>query len=139
MRFSLRTVLLILLVALTALLGSCSIASVSIADRISMFVSSLNTDRSTTSQNLDPATVAPTPTQWNSFFGTQYEPYAFSPNPPNNTSDPNNVQTNIIGSGSSGWNFAYKFVMVNVGTGSDDWRIHSLYITNGSGGWNPVF
>ncbi len=120
------------------LLETCNLApSVSITDRITSFVNSLNTDRSTTSANLDPAVVAPTQTQWDGFFGTSYEPYSFSPSPI--TSNPSDVETNITGAGAAVWGpFLYKFIMVNVGTGgSDDWRIHSLQINNPT--WTTVF
>ncbi len=139
MKTALRIFGLVSFAMLPLLLETCMLASVSINDRISLFVSSLNSDRSTTNENLDPQIVAPTPGGWDSFFGTSFEPYAYSPDPPTTYSS-SDAETVITGSGGSHWGpYLYKFVMVNVGTTAEDWRIHSLWISNGSGGWNPVF
>ena len=135
-----RTVLLAVIGLMVLLLATCMLPSVSISDRISMFVDSLNSDRSSTYKNLDPAIPAysgSSPAYWDSLFAPADEPFSFSPNPPN-TSNSSDVEVTILGG--NGYSTLHKFIMVNVGTGSDDWRIHGLqYSTNGGLNWTAYF
>ncbi len=142
MKTGLRIFLFIVIGVFAIILSTCSLSSVSISDRISSFVSSLNGDRTNTYQNLDPSIAiygpAATPSYWNTNFDPLDKPFSFSPNPPN-TSNAADVEVNILGN--NGYNELWKFSMSNVGTaGSDDWRIHNMaYSLNGGVSFTSIF
>jgi hypothetical protein len=124
-----RIALLIVAAIATTLLFSCAPKSVSIEERISDFFTSLNGDRTDTYTNLDPSTAAYSTGRaagfWTLPFGAQAAaPFTYSPNPPV-TTDPSNVVLTVSDNGGI---IApdYKFVMVNIGSGSDNWVISDI-------------
>jgi hypothetical protein len=123
MRTTLRILLLALLALSTALILSCGPPPVSINDRISMFVASLNGNMSDTYTNCDPNAsqynAAKVPTFWSALFG--FSGYSVSNV---NTSNSAAVTALISSSGGSG---TYTFAMVNSPTmGSDNWLISTI-------------
>jgi hypothetical protein len=125
MNKDLRPLLLVLIAIATTFLTTCSLAPVSITDRINMFISSLNGDRSKTWENLDPNLPNPSSfdaNYWGTYFAVADEPFVFAST--NGTSNALDVEGNI--SGTTYGPILHKFIMVNIGTGSDDWRIHAL-------------
>lgn len=136
-----RFILLGLVAAALAFLWSCSglTSPVSIEERITEFVTSLNGDRTDTYTNLDPSTAAYGATKdaawWDAPFATADEPFSFSPDPPV-TTDPTDVEVTISGGGIGK---LYKFVMVNTGTITDDWVINDIQLSTGAGTWSSIF
>jgi hypothetical protein len=126
-----RLGLLAVLVVAAIYLNSCNLTKpISITDRITDFVTSLNGDRSDTFSNLDPSVVVYTlgkpAIYWATFFPVG-PTYSFAPNPPN-TSSTSAVSVTINGT-------ACVFNMVNTGSTSDNWVIHGLTV----GGIPAVF
>ncbi len=128
MKTRIRITLLIIAAITMTFLFSCSLAPVSIEDRIKDFVDSLNGDRSDTYKNLDPSTAAYSTTKPASFWETQFpdaqKPYTYSPNPPN-TSTPTDVEVHIYDKSAVDMGL-FQFVMVDVGTVSENWVINDL-------------
>jgi hypothetical protein len=122
-----RIAFLIVAATATTLLFSCAPKPVSIEDRISDFVTSLNGDRTDTYTNLDPSTAAYSTTKdpafWDTHFDKTKKPFTYSPNPPS-TSVPTDVEITITDSTTIG--IVYQFVMVNIGDKSDNWVISDL-------------
>jgi len=123
-----RIALLFVAATATILLFSCGAKSTSIEERISDFVTSLNGNRSDTHTNLDPSTAAYSTadaTFWNnSIFGPSTNgPFTYAPNPPNTTT-PSDVEITI--SDNIGPVGLFKFVMVNIGSSSDNWVINDI-------------
>jgi len=132
-----RLGLLAAIAVATSLLISCAPKAVSITDRISDFVSSLNGDCSDTYTNLDPSipmyNIGKVPSVWTAaLFPPGNKPYLFTPDPPV-TSDPSAVDVTING---TGYSIQYRFVMVDIGTLSENWVIHGLQLFPGP---TPIF
>ena len=129
MKTWMRLGLLAVLAVATIVLFSCAPKPVSITDRISDFVSSLNGDRSDTYTNLDPSIIVYSlgkpSAYWDTFFPQSYKQYSFAPNSPD-TSNSSAVVVTI--QGSSGPPYPCSFAMENIGTLSDNWVIHGLVI-----------
>jgi hypothetical protein len=129
MKARMRIPLLLVAAAATVVLFSCAPKAVSIDDRIADFFTSLNGDRTDTYTNLDPSSAAYATARaagyWTSPFGPQSAaPFTYTPNPPV-TTDPSNIVLTV--SDSSGLlSPDYKFVMVNIGSGSDNWVISDI-------------
>lgn len=131
MKIARRMASLLLIASVAFLLSTCSLASVSISDRISMFIQSLNGDRNDTYKNLDPNLPNPTAfdkTYWDTQIDPNSKPFSFTAS--NGTSNPSDVEGYITGN--LGYNLKHKLIMVNVGSGVDDWRIHGLEYGNSS-------
>jgi hypothetical protein len=111
------------------ILFSCAEKAVSIDDRIADFITSLGGDRTDTYTNFDPSTAAystaKSPTFWDtSVFGVD-KPYTYGTP---NTSDPADVEFHIFDHG--GTDLAnFQFIMVNIGTTSDNWVISNIKVT----------
>jgi hypothetical protein len=128
-----RIALLAIVGIATIALFSCAPAPVSIEDRISEFVSSLNGDRSDTYTNLDPGTAAYGEGKIASFWDTAFDvranaPFTYTPKSPD-TSDPSDVEITV--NDSAGFVGLYKFVMRNIGDASDNWVIKDILVHNG--------
>ena len=125
MKIALRVTSLLFIASVAVLLSTCSLAAVSISDRISMFIQSLNGDRTDTYKNLDPNLPNPSAfdaSYWEIYFPSGQKTFVYTSS--NGTSNPSDVEGYIAGSGYP--STLHKFVMVNVGSGADDWRINSL-------------
>jgi hypothetical protein len=116
-----------LMVAGTVL--SCSLAPVSIDERIASFIAHLNsTDRSSLPSDFHPTLTTDVVSgaiyvyDWNIPFPLTGITYSISGV---NESDPSNVTGTIIGAGPFG-TVAIKFVMAQ--TGISDWRIQELWL-----------
>ena len=133
MKTRMRNALLIVAATATTLLFNCALPPVSIEQRISDFVTSLNGDRSDTYTNLDPSiatySLGKPAAYWDIIGPTTNVPFSYTPNPPV-TSNPSDVEITI--SDNNGVVGLYKFVMVNIGTGSDNWVIHGLQTPPGT-------
>lgn len=126
---TMRIPLLVVATAATMLLFSCAEKAVSIEERIADFFTSLNGDRTDTYTNLNPGTTAYTTGKpagfWDIPFGLKTaDPFTYSPNPPV-TTDPLNIVLTV--SDNVGVLVPdYKFVMVNIGSSSDNWVISDI-------------
>ena len=112
---------------------------VSITERITTFVTSLNGDRSTTKDNLDtliPAYAAVTAAWWENPFAAADKTYTVDTTGLV-TTDPTDVQVSI--KGANGFNKLYKFSMVNTGTLAEVWVIHDLSVSTGTSTWASIF
>ncbi|MGD0724192.1 MAG: hypothetical protein ABSB63_01365 [Spirochaetia bacterium] len=120
-----RIALLIVAATATMLLFSCALKSTSIDERISDFFTSLNGDRTDTYTNLDPSTAAYSLAKpfgfWDTPFPVGSEPYTYSGL---NTTPSSDVTMTISDKTSSMG--VYHFVMVNIGTTSDNWVISDI-------------
>jgi len=126
MRTTLRILLLALLALATALILSCAPPPVSISDRITMFVTSLNgnmTDTYTnTATNAAQYDNAKTASFWSSAF-PQTRPLAIVTV---NTNNPSAVTLQLSSTGTP-YTPTYTLVMVNSPTmGSDNWLISQI-------------
>jgi hypothetical protein len=128
MKNRIRIALLIVAAIATTLLFSCAPPAVSIEQRISDFITSLNGDRTDTYTNLDPSTAAYSTTKPSGFWDTTFPgakiPYSYSPNPPSTTT-PTDVEITIYDKSAVTMG-VFQFVMVNIGDKSDNWVIHDL-------------
>jgi hypothetical protein len=143
MRTGIRIALLAIVGIATIALFSCAPAPVSIEDRISEFVGSLDGDRSDTYKNLDPSTAAYGLVDvdfWDTEFGDRTNaPYSYTPKSPD-TSDPSDVEINISDkSGPLGGGDPYQFVMRNIGDASDNWVIKDIRLPAGGGSGASIF
>jgi len=130
--------LLALLVGVALL--SCSLLGTAIDARIQRFVDSLNTDRSSTVDNLVSGsgaynTINGNPGYWENQFPAGDKPYGESITS-SSPYDPNDTEANIT---SNGPTHLYKFVLQNTGGAIPDYHISALSVSDGSGGWSPVF
>ena len=120
-----RITLLVAAAMTVTLLFSCSLAPVSIKDRINDFFDSLNTsDRSDTHKNLDPDTAAYSTadnTFWEGAFPVGERPFSYSGL---DTSDESNVTMNISNNSISLG--PYHFVMVDIGSPAENWVINDI-------------
>jgi hypothetical protein len=124
---TLRLLLLALLALGTALILSCGPPPVTIDDRVNMFITSLNGNRTDTYTHTDPSATlyapARTSTFWDALFPPVAEPYSVSGLNSSNSS----AVTMTINSGAG--SIAYTFVMVNAKvTGSDNWLISKIML-----------
>jgi hypothetical protein len=137
MKTRMRITLLIIAAITMTFLFSCSLSPVSIEDRIKDFMDSLNGDRSDTYKNLDPSTAAYSTAKPASFWDTPFaelnRPYSYSGL---NTSAPSDVTATINDKSVSMG--VYHFVMVDVGTVSENWVIKDIQIPPGGAG-NTIF
>jgi hypothetical protein len=114
---------------------------VTIEQRISDFVTSLNGDRTDTYKNLDTSIAAyqaaATPTYWDTLFGTADKPYAVDTSALDK-SDVTKIPVTITGA--NGFSKAYQFYMVNSGTLAEVWVIHDILLYNsGTSAWVSIF
>jgi len=123
MRIRLRTTVLSLLALGILLVMSCAPNAVSIADRIGMFVSSINSGGSSTYQDCNPSATyynaSKSASYWTAYFPST--PYSSS-----NLNDTNSaaVTVTLTGTGGPG---TYTFGMVNSpNMGSDNWLIRTI-------------
>lgn len=124
MKTTSRILLFALLALATELILSCAPPPVTIDDRVSMFITSLNGSRTDTYTNCDPNAsqyaAAKAASFWNALFA-QPGPYSAAGV---NTSNSAAVTLTIYWSGGSG---AYTFAMVNDrSAGSDNWLISKI-------------
>ncbi len=127
-------VLAIIVTSIVLLLGSCAIAGVDTRDRISLFVSTLNSsDRSTINVNFDQSLTADLPTMDATFWSTNF------PIPPDSDhsygitlldySDPTNVVATLMGppafNSNTGTPRNAALVMSREGL---DWFIQQVYL-----------
>ena len=128
MKTKIRIALLIVAAIAATLLFSCAPPAVSIDERISDFITSLNGDRTDTYTNLDPSTAAYSTTKsagfWNTTVFSATKPYTYSPTSPSE-STPTDVEITIYDSSAVSLG-VFQFVMVNIGDKSDNWVIHDL-------------
>jgi len=128
-----RFFLLIAIATIVGVLTTCSQQTpTSISDRINMFITSLNGDRTNTWQNLGSSVPNPSAfdaNYWNTQFAPADEPFSFSGT--NGTSNPSDVEGNITGTNYP--SLLHKFVMENDGSGTDNWKIQSIQHQTGSG------
>ncbi len=112
---------------------------VSIATRISDFVTSLNGDRTDTYKNLNSSIAAyqaaATPTYWDTHFATTDEPFSVDTSALN-ISDPTDVLATISYGG--GLNKQYKFNMINTGVTAEVWYIDDISVLVSST-WTSIF
>ena len=130
MKASIRIPLLVVAAALALLLLSCANKSVSIDDRIADFITSLNGDRSDTYTNFDPSTVAYATAKSKTFWDTSTvfltdKPYTYGT--PNILSS-SDVEFHIFNNTATDLGL-FQFVMVNIGTSSDNWVISNIKVT----------
>jgi hypothetical protein len=139
MRTGIRIALLAIVGIATIALFSCAPAPVSIEDRISEFVGSLDGDRSDTYKNLDPSTAAyglVNAAFWDTEFGDKTNaPYSYTLKSPD-TSNASDVEIAI--SDNSVPLGIYQFVMRNTGDASDNWVIKDIRTPPGGSG-NSIF
>jgi hypothetical protein len=127
MKSTIRIVLLLVVAMATVILFSCSVLPVSIEQRINDFINDLNGNRTNAYMDLDPnigtyGTTRGSSTFWNVQFGTNV-PFTYTPNP----AVPSGQTVTIDIRDHSGTLLdTYTFTMVNAGTVSDNWVIHSL-------------
>jgi hypothetical protein len=128
MRTTLRILLLALLALATVLITSCAPSPVSISDRITMFVTSLNGNMKDTYTNMDPNAAqiangtAKADTFWSAAF-PQTRPLAIVTM---NTNNPSAVTLQLSSNGSP-YTPTYTLVMVNSpNMGSDNWLISQI-------------
>lgn len=131
MKTRIRITLLIVAAMTMTFLFSCSLSPISIEDRIKDFFDSLNGDRSDAYKNLDPSTAAYSLAKpaifWDTPFPEADEPYSYtSPN----TSTESDVTMTISGNG--GPLGTYHFVMVDIGSPSENWVINDIRLDPGA-------
>jgi len=139
MKTRIRIALLIVATMTMTLLFSCSLSPVSIKDRINDFFDSLNGgDRSDTHKNLDPSTSAYSLADagfWNSQFPKSGEPYSYTSL---DTSDSSDVTMTISDNTAPLGVGAWHFVMVDIGSPSENWVINDIQQPPGGSG-NSIF
>jgi len=117
---------LVVLVAWT--ITGCSLLGVSIDQRVSMFFTDLNGDRTKVYQNLDPdstiyTAVGQTTTIWDNNFEVAGEPYSYTIT---STAPYSASGVNITISGQAGAGGTYKFVFVDRVSGFDNYYISDI-------------
>jgi hypothetical protein len=125
----------ILLMTLVLILSACSMLGTDIMDRINMFASSLNSDRSTINSNFDQGMTQLLPTMTTAWWAANFPPpdanhlYSVALS---DYADPSNVVATISGpplfNGGTGLPVNAVFVMSREGA---DWFIEQLFL-NGS-------
>jgi len=139
MKTSIRIPLLIVAATATILLFGCAAKSTSIDERIADFFTSLAGDRTDTYTNLDPSTsaysLAKPSTFWDTPFPVASKPYTYSNLNTTPSSDVTMTISDNVGAMGIG---PYHFVMVNIGTSSDNWVISDIQAPPG-GSANTIF
>jgi hypothetical protein len=120
-----RLGLLAAVLAATSVLISCGPAPVSIEQRISTFVTSLNGSRTDTYTNIDPASpgysLTANAAYWNTLMTGTTGPYTY---PAPNTSNASSVT--VVVTGASGPSHTFLFAFVNIGAISANWVIEHM-------------
>jgi hypothetical protein len=132
-----RVRIALLFIVAAVLLSGCFLLPVSIDQRINDFVSDLSGNRTNAYMNLDPGTSAYSNAKAAGFWDAT----VFGNNPPYSHGSLNVVSSSDVECTISDASVSlgtFQFVMVNIGTGIDNWVINDIRTPPGGSG-NSIF